>query len=160
MRQIKYQVVITYTDLFGKKNKVCYKPFASNDEEARVIALELLLVNEGTFTDTDTDVTLVRPSLEEQDSVRKYLMNTYGVVKEKFGELTYQGFINAIEQYEGYDIRLGATSSSFRFKFRGLVCLVRHSSGVTSIDENELFVTINNRTYIVTNGLRDIYIGV
>lgn len=159
MHQIKYGVDIKYRDFDNEVYSISYKIFAENEENAKTIAEELFFMNYGVSQDMLINVHIELPSDKELKYINRNLINNFGVIKKSFSELSYKAFLNSIENFDGYDIVLEPNKASFRFQFLDYIYLAHYEYGVSYIDENEVYFLYNNRTYLITNSLCDIYIS-
>ena len=159
MHQIKYGVDIKYRDFDNEVYSISYKIFAENEENAKTIAEELFFMNYGVSQDMLINVHIELPSDKELKYINRNLINNFGVIKKSFSDLSYKAFLNSIENFDGYDIVLEPNKASFRFQFLDYICLAYYENGVSYIDENEVYFLYNNRTYLITNSLCDIYIS-
>lgn len=159
MHQIKYGVDIKYRDFDNEVYSISYKVFAENEENAKTIAEELFFMNYGVSQDMSINVHIELPSDKELQYINRNLINNFGVIKKSFSNLSYKAFLNSIENFDGYDICLEPNKASFRFQFLDYTCLAHYENGVSYVDENEVYFLYNNRTYLITNSLCDIYIS-
>lgn len=159
MHQIKYGVDIKYRDFDNEVYSISYKVFAENEENAKTIAEELFFMNYGVSQDMSINVHIELPSDNELKYINRNLINNFGVIKKSFSNLSYKAFLNSIENFDGYDIHLEPNKASFRFQFLDYICLAHYENGVSYVDENEVYFLYNNRTYLITNSLCDIYIS-
>lgn len=159
MHQIKYGVDIKYRDFDNEVYSISYKVFAENEENAKTIAEELFFMNYGVSQDMSISIHIELPSDKELKYINRNLINNFGVIKKSFSDLSYKAFLNSIENFDGYDIVLEPNKASFRFQFLDYICLAHYKNGVSYVDENEVYFLYNNRTYLITNSLCDIYIS-
>lgn len=159
MHQIKYGVDIKYRDFDNEVYSISYKVFAENEENAKTIAEELFFMNYGVSQDMSINVHIELPSDKELKYINRNLINNFGVIKKSFSDLSYKAFLNSIENFDGYDIHLEPNKASFRFQFLDYIYLAHYENMASYIDENEVYFLYNNRTYLITNSLCDIYIS-
>lgn len=158
MHQIRFKVTIKYKDFDNNYYVVNYNLFANSNDDAEYIARELFFVDYGSYSDMVFDVTPVVASSTEQTLVNTKLIQTFGVVNNKFTSLSYRDFLKAFINFDGNNLVLKQDYASFWFKFMDLECKAVWKNRDSYVSEDEVIVHIDgNRTFLVKNRLCDIY---
>ena len=159
MYQKRFRVKIKYKDVDGVDYNTSYNLFAENKEDAINIARELFFMDFGTFEDMYIEAEYELPSKSELEHVNRALIDQFGIIKQKFSELSYKQFLQAFQNFDGYNMVLNLDSASFYFRFKNIECKAIYKNGSTYIDENEVYYHGVDRLYIITDRLCTILIG-
>lgn len=159
MYQKRFRVKIKYKDIDGVDYNTSYNLFAENKEDAINIARELFFMDFGTFGDMHIEAEYELPSKSELEHVNRALIDQFGIIKQKFSELSYKQFLQAFQNFDGYNMVLNLDSASFYFRFKNIECKAIYKNGSTYIDENEVYYHGVDRLYIITDRLCTILIG-
>lgn len=140
-----------------------YDVYAQNERMACQITRELFVMEMPNELVDSIGAQVVYPTEEEKRSVNMKLINVYGGLKSALVGKKYRDFLMAFQNYEGYNLNLkDDLKQSFKIKFRGFVVEVVFMNGETSINESEITYTDFelHRTYVIRDGLQNMYIGV
>lgn len=159
MYQKRYKVKICYTDFDGVAYSISYTLFAQNNLDAERIAKELFFMDFGTFEDMQVFSDYEHPSKSEIEHVNRALIEQFGILKQKFSNLNYKQFLDAFQNFDGWDMQLSTDTASFYFRFMNLECRAIYRSGETFIDETEVYYHGVDRLYVITDRLCTILIG-
>lgn len=159
MYQKRFKVKIKYNDIDGVAYETSYNLFAENKEDAINIAREMFFMDFGTFEDMNIEAEYDIPSQSELEHVNRALIEQFGIIKQKFSELSYKQFLEAFRNFDGYNMVLNIDSASFYFRFMNIECKTIYRNGSTYIDETEVYYHGVDRLYIITDRLCTVLIG-
>lgn len=159
MYQKRFKVTIKYTDFDGVDYKANYSLFAKDKDDAISIAREMFFMDYGTFEDMHIESEYETPSKLELEHVNRALIEQFGIIKQKFSEMSYKQFLEAFQNFDGYNMVLGIDSASFYFRFMNIECKAIYRNGSTCIDESEVYYHGVDRLYVITDRLCTVLIG-
>ena len=159
MYQKRFKVTINYTDIDGVDYSISYTLFAENKDDAINIAREMFFMDFGTFENMHIEAEYELPSQFELEHVNRALIEQFGIIKQKFSELTYKQFLESFQNFDGYNMVLNIDSASFYFRFMNIECKAIYRNGSSFIDETEVYYHGVDRLYIITDRLCTILIG-
>ena len=113
----------------------------------------------GTFENMHIEAEYELPSQFELEHVNRALIEQFGIIKQKFSELTYKQFLESFQNFDGYNMVLNIDSASFYFRFMNIECKAIYRNGSTYIDETEVYYHGVDRLYIITDRLCTVLIG-
>lgn len=159
MYQKRFKVTINYTDIDGVDYSTSYTLFAENKDDAINIAREMFFMDFGTFENMLIEAEYELPSQFELEHVNRALIEQFGIIKQKFSDLTYKQFLESFQNFDGYNMVLNIDSASFYFRFMNIECKAIYRNGSSFIDETEVYYHGVDRLYIITDRLCTILIG-
>lgn len=159
MYQKRFKVKIKYKDIDGVDYKASYSLFAESKEDAINIVRELFFMDFGTFEDMHIEAEYELPSKAELEHVNRALIEQFGIIKQKFSELSYKQFLQSFQIFDGYNMIINIDSASFYFRFQNIECKAIYQNGSTYIDETEVYYHGVDRLYVITDRLCTVLIG-
>lgn len=159
MYQKRFKVTINYTDIDGVDYSTSYNLFAENKDDAINIAREMFFMDFGTFEEMHIEAEYELPSQSELEHVNRALIEQFGIIKQKFSEMSYKQFLQAFQNFDGYNMILNMDSASFYFRFMNIECKAVYRNGSSFIDETEVYYHGVDRLYIITDRLCKVLIG-
>ena len=161
MHQIKYKVIVQYKDFDSVVKTVSYSLFANDENDAIKIAEEFFFMNIGVCENMHFDAKAISPSKEELISINSSVLSKIPELKKVVDGKTYKDFLGVFQNFDGFNLSLSPTISSFYFTFRGFTCKAVYMNGTSFLDTEEvIFDAGNNRHYVIRANFTDIFIGV
>lgn len=154
---VKYKVVISYVSFLGEESEKEYYFFARNDEDARNIASELFLLDEGVSSEMKVDVTPIMPDALEERRIDRELVTVLREIERLFQNITYPEFMEMFIKFAGRDLDLGATPS-YTIDFLGFTMRLSMVDKRCVVDRKEIvYRDDNNHVYVIRGGI--VYCG-
>lgn len=111
MIPIKYDATVHYKSTSNHALQKSYTFFAKDDNNAKEIALELFLIDEGVSNDMDVSVSPIGVSLDEESRIDKTLIKVLREVDKVVSGANYVQFLEVFQTFQGKNIKLGKNAS-------------------------------------------------
>lgn len=157
LSSVKYKVVVSYLSFLGEEKEKEYIFFARDDTDARNIASELFLLDEGVSSEMQIFVTPIIPDVVDEHRIDMELVSVLREIEKLFQNITYPEFMEMFIKFSGRDLELGQ-NPSYTIDFLGFTMRLSMVNKKCVVDRSEItYRDNNNHLYIIRGGI--VYCG-
>lgn len=151
MLPVKYTATITYKSTDNHSLNKNYIFFARDDSNAKEIAIELFLIDEGISNDMEVEVTPIEVTEHEELLVDRSTVKVLREVDKVVSGVNYVEFLNIFRKFEGKNLKLGS-DASFNIEFMGFTFHIVMRNRQAMVCRDEFTYMHENRLYVVRLG--------